>query len=76
MIKAELPDELALLAQETAARENQTLDQFVASAITNQISLTKRALTIEERAARANPAAFRAILDRVPDAAPVRGDEK
>ena len=75
-IEAELPDDLATLAQETAARENQTLDQFVASAIINQISIAKRALTLEERAARANSAAFRAILDRVPDVPPLPGDEK
>jgi hypothetical protein len=74
-IKTDLPDDVAALAQEIAARQNQTLDQFVASAIANQISVAKRALTIEERAARGNASAFRSILDRVPNTPPVPGDE-
>src|SRR5688500_18197991 len=41
-----------------------------------RIILLAKRLTIEERAARANPAAFREILDRVPDFPPVPGDEK
>jgi uncharacterized protein (DUF1778 family) len=73
-IKANLPDDVAALAQEAAARQNQTLDQFVASAITNQISISKRALTIQERATRGNRESFRAILDRVPSVPPVPGD--
>ena len=74
-IKADLPDDVAALAQEAAARQHQSLDQFVAAAITNQLSIVKRALTIEERAARADGDAFRTILDRVPSVPPVPGDE-
>lgn len=75
-IKADLPDDVADLAQEIAARQNQTLDQFVASAITNQVSVAKRALTINERAVRGNWSAFRAVLDRVPDVRPLPGDKR
>jgi hypothetical protein len=69
-IKADLPDDVAALVAEAAARQNQSLDQFVAAAITNQLSIAKRALTIEERAGR-----FRAILDRVPSVPPIPGDK-
>jgi hypothetical protein len=75
-IKADVPDDVAALAQEIAARQNQTLDQFIASAIYNQVSVAKRAFSIEERAAQGDSAAFRAILDRVPSVPPLPGDEK
>jgi uncharacterized protein (DUF1778 family) len=75
-IQADLPDDVVALAQEAASRQNQTLDQFVANAITRQAASLQRALTIEERAARGNADAFRAILDKVPHAPPLRGDER
>jgi len=76
MIKAEVPDDVAALAREAAALQNQTLDQFVVSAITKQITKVQRALTVEERSARGDAKAFRSILDRVPSGPPVPGDER
>jgi hypothetical protein len=74
-IQADLPDDVAAMAQEAAARANQSLDQFIASAVVKQVSSLQRALTIEERAKRADFDAFRRILDRVPNVPPVPGDE-
>lgn len=74
-IQTDLPDDVAAMAQQAAAQLNQSLDQFVASAIVKQVTALQRSLTIEERAKRADPAAFRAILDRVPSVPPLPGDE-
>lgn len=74
-IQADVPDEVVAMAREAAARANQSLDQFVASAIVKQVSLSNRILTIEERAKKADRNAFRAVLDRVPKVPPLPGDE-
>lgn len=74
-IQADVPDEVVAMAEEAATRANQSLDQFVASAIVKQVSSLKRSLTIEERAKKADLNAFRAILDRVPNVPPLPGDE-
>lgn len=75
MIQANVPDDLAAMAQEVATGLNQTMDQFVASAITKQITNIKRTKTIEERAKLGDANAFRAVLDRVPNVPPLPGDE-
>jgi hypothetical protein len=74
-IQADIPDDLAAQAQEAAARQNQTFDQFVVSALTKQVTTFKRSQTLEQRAKLGDPAAFRAILDRVPNVPPIPGDE-
>ena len=52
MIQAEVPDYLARLASEAAVKENTTLDQIVALALSAQISAWKVRDDMETRALR------------------------
>ena len=51
------------------------VDQFVTSAVAEKISALTAETFLRARAERADPAAVRAILDKVPDRAPLAGDE-
>jgi hypothetical protein len=74
-IEAKVPDYLAALAQEAAAKEKTTLDQFVAVALSAQLSAWKVREDMETRAKRGRPEDLRDILAQVPDAPPLPGDE-
>ena len=74
-IEAKVPDYLAALAQEAAAKEKTTLDQIVAVALSAQLSAWKVREDIEARAKRGRPEDLRDILAQVPDAPPLPGDE-
>ena len=75
-IQAQVPDYLAALATDAAARERITLDQVVALALSAQLSAWKVREDIETRARRGHPEDLRDILDQVPDVPPLPGDEK
>jgi hypothetical protein len=51
------------------------VDQFVMSAVTEKISALTTETYLRTRASRADPVAFRAILDRAPHRTPITGDE-
>ncbi len=70
-----LPDSLAAQARELAAREHVTVDA-IASALTAQLDHTPHRPTIAERAACVDWQKVDAILERVPAAPPVAGDER
>jgi hypothetical protein len=74
-IEAKVPDYLAALAQEAAAKEKTTLDQIVAVALSAQLSAWKIREDMETRAKRGRPEDIRDILAQVPDAPPLPGDE-
>jgi hypothetical protein len=74
-IEAKVPDYLARLANEVAERENVSVDQIVALALSSQVEAWRIRDDTETRARRANPADFEALLDKVPDAPPIPGDE-
>jgi hypothetical protein len=74
-IEAKVPDYLAALAQEAAAKEKTTLDQIVAVALSAQLSAWKVREDMETRAKRGRPEDLRDILAQVPDAPPLPGDE-
>ena len=74
-IEAKVPDYLAALAHEAAAKEKTTLDQIVAVALSAQLSAWKVREDMETRANRGRPEDLREILDQVPDAPPLPGDE-
>ncbi len=76
MIHAQVPDYLAALAAETAAKEKTTLDQIIALALCAQLEAWKVRDDMEVRASRGSPENLRQILDQVPDAPPLPGDEK
>ncbi len=74
-IEAKVPDYLAALAREAAAKEQTTLDQIIALALSAQLSAWKVRDDMATRARRGRPDDLRDILVRVPDAPPVPGDE-
>ncbi len=75
-IQAQVPDYLATLATNAAAREHISLDQVVALALSAQLSAWKIREDIETRAKRGRPEDLRDILAQVPDVPPLPGDEK
>ena len=75
-IEAKVPDYLAALAVEAAAKEKTTVDQIIALALSAQLSAWKLRDDMEVRAKRGRPEDLRDILDRVPDVPPLPGDEQ
>ena len=70
-----MPDYLAALAAEAAAKEKTTLDQIIALALSAQLSAWKVREDMETRARRGRPEDLRDILAEVPDVPPLPGDE-
>jgi hypothetical protein len=73
----ELPEALLQEAQEVAQAEQLSLDDFVLAAIVDKIAAARTAQYLRTRAARADPQAFLAVLERIKQAAGpvVEGDE-
>jgi hypothetical protein len=74
-IEAKVPDYLARLTAEVAEREKVSVDQIVALALSAQVESWRIRDDLDTRARRANRADFDALLDKVPDAPPMPGDE-
>ena len=72
-----LPEALLHEAQELAQAEQTSLDNFVRLAIAEKIAGARTAQYFHTRAARADPQAFLAVLERITQAAGavVEGDE-
>ena len=70
-----LPNSIQRHLQEMADLEGVPVDQFVASSVAEKISALTAETYLRTRAERADPVAFRAILDKVPHRAPSAGDE-
>lgn len=70
-----LPNSLQRHLKEMADQDGVPVDQFVASAVAEKISALTAETYLRTRANRADPAAFRVILDKVPKRAPLPGDE-
>ena len=73
----ELPEALLHEAQEVAKAAQISLDAFVLAAIAEKIAAARTAQYFRTRAARADPQAFLAVLERLKQAAGpvVEGDE-
>jgi pantothenate kinase-related protein Tda10 len=73
----ELPEALLQEAQEVAQAEQLSLDDFVLTAIAEKIAAARATQYVRTRAARADPQAFLAVLERIKQAAGpvVEGDE-
>ena len=69
-----LPDHVMVDVKVMAARSGTSLNQFIASLVAERIGEMKALAAIEARVARADPVAALAILDHVPDRAPMAGD--
>ena len=70
-----LPNSIQRHLQEMADLEGVPVNQFVMSAVVEKISALTAEAYLRTRASRADPAAFRAILDKVPQRPPLAGDE-
>ncbi|MDP2829902.1 MAG: DUF1778 domain-containing protein, partial [Sulfuricellaceae bacterium] len=70
-----LPNSIQRHLQEMADLEGVPVNQFVMSAVVEKISALTAEAYLRTRASRADPLAFRAILDKVPQRPPVAGDE-
>ncbi len=70
-----LPDSLLKQARKTAKRDNVSMNQLFITAIAEKLAVLEAESLITQRAARANLDAFKRILNRVPQASPIPGDE-
>lgn len=71
----DLPSELLEKAEKIAAKDQMSLSQWIASAISARIEAEKTRQLFEEYAKKADDAVFDAVLARVPDVPPMEGDE-
>jgi len=74
-IHANVPDYLAKLAAEAAAKEQTTLDNIVSIALAAHVGAWQVRDDIEARAQRGDLRTLDRILARVPNAPPLPGDE-
>jgi hypothetical protein len=74
-IEANIPDYLARQTLAVAERENVSVDQIVALALSAQIASWKGSDDMATRAKRADAATFDRIMARVPDVPPMPSDE-
>ena len=74
-IHANVPDYLAKLAEEAARKENVTVDQIVALALSAQVAAWNVREDMESRAKRGKPSDLDGILSEAPNRAPLPGDE-
>ena len=70
-----LPSSIQRHLQEMAAADGVPVDQFVMSAVTEKVAALLAEGYLRQRAERTDPAALHAILDKVPQRAPLPGDE-
>ena len=70
-----LPDSLHAKIRELAASDGVSINQFIATAVAEKASAILTLAYLEQRAKRADRAAFDRILARVPDVPPAPGDE-
>jgi len=70
-----LADHVMKEAKQAAAEDNVSLNQLLAAFIADGIGHRRAIMNLQKRAARGNPEAALAILDRAPDVAPDPGDE-
>ena len=70
-----LPDSLYAHAKQLAEKDRASLNQFITVAVAEKVSALGTASFFAERAARGNPPGLQRILDRVPLAPPLPGDE-
>ena len=73
----ELPEALVRAAQEVAQAAQIALDDFVRAALADKIAAARTTQYFRTRAARADPQAFLAVLERIKQAAGpvIEGDE-
>ncbi len=70
-----LPDSLHRKLRELSARDDVSINQFIATAVAEKAAALLTVEYLEARGRRANPVIIDRILSRVPDVPPIRGDE-
>lgn len=70
-----LPDSIHRYIKEIAKREGVSINQFISSAVSEKISAIMTDELLAERAKKAKQAAFKKVLDKVPNRPPIPGDE-
>lgn len=75
-IEAKVPDDIARLAFEAAQKQNVTVDQIVALALSAQIAAWNAPDDIETRARKGRREDLGKVLSQVPNVPPLPGDEK
>jgi len=74
-ISVTLPDSILKKADELAAKDGVSLDQFVSSAVAEKLSGWLTEDDLDKRARRASRKKFDAALAQVPKVPPMPGDE-
>lgn len=74
-IQANIPEYLARLATEAAAKEQTTFDNIVAVALAAHVGAWQVREDVRVRAKRGNLKTFDRVLARVPSVPPLPGDE-
>lgn len=70
-----LPNSIHRHIKQIATSEGVSINQFISSAVAEKISAITTEDYLKQRAKKADRAAFRSILDKVPERAPLPGDE-
>ena len=74
-LKLELPDRLRERIQQSAAKENLTVEEFALKAIEGGLSGYEQMQYLKARAKGADWKKFQEAMSKVPDVAPIPGDE-
>ena len=70
-----LPESIHRHIREIAKKEGVSINQFIASAVSEKISALMTEDYLKSRAKRAQKEVFNQILDKVPNREPLEGDE-
>ncbi len=70
-----LPDSLYAHAKKLAEQDQASLNQFITVAVAEKVSALETSAFFQARAARGSVSSLQRILDRVPSAQPLKGDE-
>lgn len=71
-----LPESLHEKARELAKKEGVSINQLVATALAEKLSALETVQYLEARGARASRERFLEAMAKVPDVAPIPGDER
>ena len=74
-LSVRLPDSLHEKIRELARRDDVSINQFIATAVAEKAAALLTVDYLKQRASRAEPELFARLLNRVPDAPPLAGDE-
>lgn len=74
-LSVRLPESLHAQLKALAQAEGVSINQLIVLSVAEKVSALKTEDYFKERAARANRAAFLAVLDKAPDVPPRQGDE-